>query len=80
MILATTCSNGDFRLWTLSGDNIHTQDYANDLGIQSCDFSQNLEPIPLLSVNNKQNYLLATCGNDGLAKLWRISIPKVRYN
>ncbi|KAK4885802.1 hypothetical protein RN001_002073 [Aquatica leii] len=76
-IIATMCNNADFRLWNLGGDNIHTQDDAHDLGIQNCDFSQNLEPIPLLTVHNKQNYLLATCGNDSLVKLWKISLLKL---
>uniref|UniRef100_A0A1Y1JZX4 WD repeat, SAM and U-box domain-containing protein 1 n=2 Tax=Photinus pyralis TaxID=7054 RepID=A0A1Y1JZX4_PHOPY len=75
-IMATTCHNSDFRLWTVEAVNIHIQDDAHDLGIQNSDFSENLEPIPLLTMNNKQHYLLATCGNDSLVKLWRICIPK----
>lgn len=62
----------------MAGDNIHTQDDAHDLGIQNSDFSLNLEPIPYnIGSNNIQCYLLATCGNDSLAKLWKISVPKV---
>uniref|UniRef100_A0A6P7GHU8 Coronin-2B-like n=1 Tax=Diabrotica virgifera virgifera TaxID=50390 RepID=A0A6P7GHU8_DIAVI len=36
--------------------------------------SHNLEPIPNLTIN-AQSYLLVTCGNDSLVKLWRISLP-----
>lgn len=77
-LIATTCHNGDFRLWRLE-NNVHVQDDAHDLGIQCCDFSQNLEPIPNVITDNIQNYLLATCGNDSLVKLWRITLTKVRY-
>ncbi|KAF5304695.1 hypothetical protein FQA39_LY09472 [Lamprigera yunnana] len=76
-IVATTCNNSDFRLWTLKGTNIYTQSDVHDLGVQNCDFSENMEPFPLLTMNNKQNYLLATCGNDSLVKLWKIAVPKV---
>ncbi|GJQ86807.1 hypothetical protein Trydic_g5595 [Trypoxylus dichotomus] len=72
-IIATMSNNGDFRLWT-EGMNIFVQDVAHDLGVQSCDFSQNLEPIPNTTAADVQNYLLATCGNDSMVKLWVISV------
>ncbi|KAK9723454.1 U-box domain [Popillia japonica] len=72
-IIATMSNNGDFRLWTES-INIFTQDAAHDLGVQSCDFSQNLEPIPNVTTSDIQNYLLVTCGNDSMVKLWVISV------
>lgn len=71
-------NNGDFRLWTES-INIFTQDAAHDLGVQSCDFSQNLEPIPNVTTSDIQNYLLVTCGNDSMVKLWVISVQTVRF-
>lgn len=78
-IIATVSNNGDFRLWIVDGTCLYVQDDAHDLGVQCCDFSQNLEPIPNMSNVDNYNFLLATCGNDGLAKLWRISVPKVRF-
>ena len=74
--MATVSTNGDFRLWT-QGLNIYTQD-AHDLGIQSCDFSQNPEPIPNFDLNKDSNYLLATCGNDSTVKLWAIAANEVQ--
>lgn len=78
-LIATTCNNGDFRIWR-EDSCIYIQDDAHDLGIQNCDFSQNTDPIPNQVLNDSQNYLLATCGNDSFVKLWWISIPKVRFN
>lgn len=77
-IIATTSSNGDFRLWTIANDNIYIENVAHDLGIQNCDFSQNLNPIPHQPMRDAQDYLLSTCGNDSLVKLWKIVTPKVR--
>lgn len=77
-IIATTSTNADFRLW--KGDTYETiivKEDAHDYGIQSCDFSQNLDPVPN-SMVDEQCYVLGTCGNDSLVKLWRISLPKVR--
>jgi WD40 repeat protein len=75
-IIATTSTNADFRLW--KGDTYETiivKEDAHDYGIQSCDFSQNLDPVPN-SMVDEQCYVLGTCGNDSLVKLWRISLPK----
>lgn len=69
-------NNGDFRLWA-DGVNLYVQDGAHDLGVQSCDFSKNLEPIPNTISIDLQNYLLATCGNDSMVKLWVISVETV---
>lgn len=82
LIVATMCNNGDFRLWgtdleSTMGQCLYIQDDAHDLGVLCCDFSQNLEPIPNMSNIDNFNYLLATCGNDSLVKLWKISVPKV---
>lgn len=75
LLIATTCHNGDFRLWSMA-NNIYVHGDGHDLGIQCCDFSQNLEPIPNVIHENLQNYLLATCGNDSFVKLWRITLTK----
>nr|XP_022921310.1 WD repeat, SAM and U-box domain-containing protein 1-like [Onthophagus taurus]XP_022921311.1 WD repeat, SAM and U-box domain-containing protein 1-like [Onthophagus taurus] len=72
-IIATASSNGDFRLWN-GTVNIYVQDDAHDLGIQSCDFSPNYEPLSNGFSNDAKNYLLGTCGNDSLVKLWSISM------
>ncbi|XP_044265114.1 WD repeat, SAM and U-box domain-containing protein 1-like isoform X1 [Tribolium madens] len=75
-IIATTSFNADFRLWKNdSYESITVKEDAHDYGIQSCDFSQNLEPVPN-NIVDVQSYLLGTCGNDGFVKLWRISLPK----
>ncbi|XP_045483233.1 WD repeat, SAM and U-box domain-containing protein 1-like isoform X2 [Harmonia axyridis] len=79
-VLVTTCFNEDFRLWNCC-DNfrlIHVEEDVHTTGIQSCDFSTNLEPIPNVLVADQQTYLLATCGNDSVAKLWCVTVPKKR--
>lgn len=79
-ILVTTSSNAHYILWVVDTyEKIHIQDDAHDLGIQSCDFSQSLDPIPNIDLNDGQSYLLATCGNDSLVKLWKIVVPRVRF-
>lgn len=78
-IIVTTSSNSDFRLWkNASYECILIKEDAHDYGIQDCDFSQNLEPVPN-NIVDMQTYLLSTCGNDSLVKLWRITLPKVLY-
>ncbi|XP_019872433.2 WD repeat, SAM and U-box domain-containing protein 1 isoform X2 [Aethina tumida] len=75
-IIITTSFNSDFRVWSVGTYKcLHIQEDAHTFGIQSCDFSDNLEPIPNSHVD-VQTYLLASCGNDGLAKLWRVSMIK----
>lgn len=77
-LVVTTSNNANFLLWRAdSYSKIFAQDDAHDLGIQSCDFSQNSEPVPNLSSSEIQSYLLATCGNDSLVKLWNVLLPKV---
>lgn len=77
-LIITACTNGDFRLWSTGNfSSLCIQDDAHDLGIQYCDISENLEPIPNALID-AQTYLLATCGNDSLVKLWRIIVPRVR--
>ncbi|KAK9884031.1 hypothetical protein WA026_004964 [Henosepilachna vigintioctopunctata] len=81
-LVVTTCFNEDFRLWNCCDNfkTIHIEEDVHTTGIQSCDFSPNLEPIPNISMNDQQTYLLATCGNDNVAKLWCVTIPKVENN
>lgn len=70
--LASGCGGGHFRLWCvvpciticlLFAENVH------DLGLVSTDFSK-IE----LNSKKKNKYLLATCGNDSLVKVWNIII------
>ncbi|KAL3278537.1 hypothetical protein HHI36_024256 [Cryptolaemus montrouzieri] len=78
-LAVTTCFNEDFRLWNCRENfkTIHIEEDVHTTGIQSCDFSPNLEPIPNISMINQQTYLLATCGNDSVAKLWCLTVPKI---
>ncbi|KAK2589010.1 hypothetical protein KPH14_001855 [Odynerus spinipes] len=79
--LVTACNEGAWRLFDVLNEKTELAllvcDEAHDLGVQGCDFSptgstgarrdSNLN-------NNKQTYLLATCGNDSLVKLWKLTI------
>ncbi|XP_015187428.1 PREDICTED: WD repeat, SAM and U-box domain-containing protein 1 isoform X1 [Polistes dominula] len=79
--LVTACNEGTWRLFDILNEKseqcLLVCDEAHDLGVQGCDFSptgstgargdSNLN-------NNKQTYLLATCGNDSLVKLWQLII------
>lgn len=78
-LITTTSNNANFLLWTVdSFRKIYVQEDAHDLGIQSCDFSENLEPVPHSNyTEDYQTYLLATCGNDSLVKLWSVFLSKV---
>lgn len=76
-LVVTMCTNGDFRVWSTGNFScLYIKDDAHDLGIQYCDISENLEPIPN-ALFDAQTYLLGTCGNDSLVKLWRITVPRV---
>ncbi|CAG9853569.1 unnamed protein product [Phyllotreta striolata] len=75
ILCVTVSSNADFRVWSLQTHAcLYVKEDAHEYGIQDCDISHNLEPVPNLTVS-AQTYLLATCGNDSLVKLWRISVP-----
>ncbi|XP_017783076.1 PREDICTED: WD repeat, SAM and U-box domain-containing protein 1 isoform X2 [Nicrophorus vespilloides] len=78
-LIVTTCSNADFRLWFMD-NQVYIEDGAHDLGILSCDFSENLEPIPNVDLLDSQNYLLVTSGNDSLVKLWSVAVEKIDNN
>ncbi|CAH1966828.1 unnamed protein product [Acanthoscelides obtectus] len=76
LLVVTVSSNSDFRVWCVDDLKcLYVKEDAHDLGIQCCDMSQNLEPIPN-TITDTQSCLLATCGNDSLVKLWRLTIPK----
>ncbi|XP_043686565.1 WD repeat, SAM and U-box domain-containing protein 1-like [Vespula pensylvanica] len=80
--LVTACNEGTWRLFDILNEKTELAllvcDEAHDLGVQGCDFS------PTGSIgatrgdsnlnNDKQTYLLATCGNDSLVKLWQLTI------
>ncbi|XP_048523830.1 WD repeat, SAM and U-box domain-containing protein 1 isoform X3 [Dendroctonus ponderosae] len=76
-IVVTASCNADYRAWAVeTAKCLYIKEDAHDGGIQSCDFSDNLDPIPN-TISDRQYYLLATCGNDSLVKLWRISVEKL---
>ncbi|XP_030764890.1 WD repeat, SAM and U-box domain-containing protein 1-like isoform X2 [Sitophilus oryzae] len=73
MIVTASC-NSDFRMWLVENYKcIYVKEDAHDGGIQCCDFSENLEPVPNVAYEG-QLYLLSTCGNDSMVKLWKISV------
>ncbi|KAL1513281.1 hypothetical protein ABEB36_002707 [Hypothenemus hampei] len=79
-ILVTVSYNADYRIWLMETSKcIYIKEDAHNGGIQSCDFSENMEPVPN-AVCDGQYYLLATCGNDSTVKLWKISVTKFLEN
>lgn len=71
-ILVTTCSNGYLKVWNPidpTGKSLVTQREAHELGVLSCSFSKKFG-IQNLGL---KTYLLATCGNDSLVKLWHVT-------
>lgn len=67
--LATACSAGHVRGWAIVSiwdQCLMLQEDAHDLGVQSCDFS------PSAGMYGSESYLLATCGNDSMVKLWKV--------
>lgn len=76
-ILVTGSGNGDFRVWYVEGARcVHVKEDAHEGGVQDCDFSENSLPIPYM-VADGLFYLLATCGNDSMVKLWQLSLLQV---
>lgn len=73
-MLVTGCGNADFRIWFVeSARCVYIKEDAHEGGVQDCDFSENLQPIPN-AVAEGQIYLLASCGNDSMVKLWKLSL------
>ncbi|EZA49221.1 WD repeat, SAM and U-box domain-containing protein [Ooceraea biroi] len=81
--LVTACNEGTWRLFdTLDEKNgseaLMVCDASHDLGVQGCDFSPTAGSV-MYTRNSDMNvdeqvYLLATCGNDSLVKLWHVII------
>ncbi|KAJ8686204.1 hypothetical protein QAD02_021998 [Eretmocerus hayati] len=80
---ATTSSNfgeeSKQQQWGASDrDALLLCEIAHDLGVQGCDFSPTTGPFILTGSRDASSncginsYMLATCGNDSLIKLWRI--------
>ncbi|XP_046908819.2 WD repeat, SAM and U-box domain-containing protein 1 [Dermatophagoides farinae] len=68
-------SSGDLKLWDTKYGNVSylmTYEVAHDLGVLGCDFSSQYE-VNVADGPLQSFYLLATCGNDDLVKLWHIS-------
>nr|CAD7398665.1 unnamed protein product [Timema cristinae] len=75
--VATTSSDETVKLWCVAPCSevcLLNQEETHDLGAQSCDFSPAEGNTAGDSLNTRRyRYLLATCGNDSLVKLWHIS-------
>lgn len=84
LYIVTACSEGTWRIFDVSSEmkNALVVCEAHDLGVQGCDFSPVSSPFPGTSNSSRQSfscdtskyYILATCGNDSLVKLWRINV------
>ncbi|XP_077283056.1 WD repeat, SAM and U-box domain-containing protein 1-like [Arctopsyche grandis] len=82
-LVCSASHNGDFRLYQIfekyeycETEPVYVQDNAHDLGIQSVDFSPRNDDIPIQYPEGMICHLLATCGNDSYARIWKIIIPK----
>lgn len=87
-IVCSGSHNGDFRIYKLPDPDdpkecevepLATKYCAHDLGIQAVDFAPNLGDFPIIIPEEYDCHLLATCGNDGLVKVWKILITKVIF-
>ncbi|XP_075219196.1 WD repeat, SAM and U-box domain-containing protein 1-like isoform X2 [Lycorma delicatula] len=66
------CAAGNFRVWCavpVSSVCCALVENAHDLGVASCDFAAFNVRAPS---DSEKGYLLATCGNDSLVKLWEL--------
>ncbi|KAL7306022.1 hypothetical protein TKK_0001488 [Trichogramma kaykai] len=80
--IATACNEGTWRLYDARaqepGPALLCCDSSHDLGVQSCDFSPTTGPFTMTGSRDassgagKECYLLASCGNDSLIRLWKI--------
>lgn len=72
--LVSCCSAGNIRVWCavpLSNICLALVENAHDLGVASCDFATVNHRVPR---DGEKRYLLATCGNDSLVKMWQIQV------
>ncbi|XP_013399148.1 WD repeat, SAM and U-box domain-containing protein 1 [Lingula anatina] len=71
--LVSGSSNGDLRAWDAEfghGPCLWYELEGHDLGVMCCEFSPTFGAGSALSSTGEVQYLLATCGNDNLVKLW----------
>ncbi|UXI18083.1 Diacylglycerol kinase beta [Sarcoptes scabiei] len=72
--LISCSSSGNLKLWSTKYGNVHylmSYEFAHDLGVLGCDFSSQYE-VNVAEGPLQSYYLLATCGNDDLVKLWHV--------
>ncbi|XP_077562155.1 WD repeat, SAM and U-box domain-containing protein 1-like [Haemaphysalis longicornis] len=73
-LLASASSAGDLRLWDARyghGGCLLTRPEAHDLGAMGCHFSPQFEAT-LVHGTLESSYLLASCGNDDLVRVWQV--------
>lgn len=73
-LLASASSAGDLRLWDARyghGSCLLTRPEAHDLGATGCHFSPQFEA-SLAHGTLESSYLLASCGNDDLVRVWQV--------
>ncbi|XP_062853770.1 WD repeat, SAM and U-box domain-containing protein 1 [Trichomycterus rosablanca] len=69
-MFATGSTYGDIRIWDLGLNQLTAEKYAHDLGVTCCQFA----PLILNDVGGcVVKFRLASCGLDGLVKIWVIS-------
>ncbi|KAI1280766.1 WD repeat, SAM and U-box domain-containing protein 1 [Halotydeus destructor] len=72
--LISGSSGGDIKLWDARhghGKCLDTVTEAHDLGVTSCDFSSQYQ-VKSIGGALKSFYILASCGNDDLVKIWHV--------
>uniref|UniRef100_A0A0C9RPS9 WDSUB1_0 protein n=1 Tax=Fopius arisanus TaxID=64838 RepID=A0A0C9RPS9_9HYME len=83
LYIVTACSEGTWRIFDIEGESsssILVCEAAHDLGVQGCDFSPASAPFTVAGMRQSSTddqskfYVLATCGNDSLVKLWQITV------
>ncbi|XP_015111511.1 WD repeat, SAM and U-box domain-containing protein 1 [Diachasma alloeum] len=83
LYIVTACSEGSWRVFDIernSASNFLVCEAAHDLGVQGCDFSSAAAPFTVAGMRQSSTddhskfYVLATCGNDSLVKLWQITV------
>lgn len=73
-LLASASSAGDLRLWDARyghGGCLLTRPEAHDLGAMGCHFSPQFEATLVHGIL-ESSYLLASCGNDDLVRVWQV--------